>query len=94
MKAIRSLAITAMMLTAAAASAQTTTWNDPMKAGYPTVQNQAWTSEIGHSYVRMPDRAEAQVRKPLWDLSRNSAGLALYFTTNSPTITVRYKISG
>ena len=65
-----------------------------MKAGYPTVQNQAWTSEIGHSYVRMPDRAEAQVRKPLWDLSRNSAGLALYFTTNSPTITVRYKISG
>ncbi|WP_289735995.1 SGNH/GDSL hydrolase family protein [Paramuribaculum intestinale] len=94
MKTIRSLAITAMMLTAAAASAQTTTWNDPMKAGYPTVQNQAWTSEIGHSYARMPDRAEAQVRKPLWDLSRNSAGLALYFTTNSPTITVRYKISG
>lgn len=95
MKTIKSLAITAMMLAAIpAASAQTTTWNDPMKAGFPTVQNQAWTSEIGQSYVRMPDRAESQVRKPLWDLSRNSAGLALYFTTNSPTITVRYKISG
>lgn len=94
MKTFTSIALAALLLAAAPAAKAQTTWTDPLQAGYPTVQNQGWTDEIGHSYVRLPDRAEAQVRKPLWDLSRNSAGLALYFTTNSPTITVSYKISG
>lgn len=69
-------------------------WHNPMEAGFPVIQNQGWSEEIGYKYVRLPDRAKQQVRTPLWDLSRNSAGLAIHFYCNSPQITVRYKVSG
>lgn len=69
-------------------------WLNPMEAGFPVVQNQGWPEEIGYSYVRLPDRAESEVRKPLWDLSCNSAGLAVHFYSNAPTVKVRYQVSG
>lgn len=69
-------------------------WYNPMEAGFPVIQNQGWPEEIGYKYVRLPDRAKQEVRTPLWDLSRNSAGLTIYFHSNSPQITVRYKVSG
>lgn len=71
-----------------------TKWYNPMEAGFPVIQNQGWTKEIGNTYFRLPQRAEAEVRKPVWDLSRNSAGLAVHFYSNAPTITVRYAVSG
>lgn len=67
---------------------------NPMDAGFPVIQNQGFISEIGKTYARLPDRAKEVVRQPLWDLSRNSAGLAVYFYSNAPQITVRYKVAG
>lgn len=69
-------------------------WMNPLNAGQPVIQNQGWTDEIGNSYTRLPDRAQANVRKPLWDLSRNSAGLAIYFYSDAPEIQVRYTVKG
>lgn len=89
----RSLIMSAVVFTATMMSAQTQ-WNNPMEAGFYVIQNQAWPEEIGHSYVRLPDRAEKMVRKPLWDLSRNSAGLAIDFKTDAPKIKVRYTVDG
>lgn len=69
-------------------------WHNPMEAGFPVIQNQGWPEEIGYKYVRLPDRAEQQIRPAVWNLSRNSAGLAIHFNSNSPQIAVRYKVSG
>lgn len=65
------------------------TWHNPMTCGYEVVQNQAFANEID-GYDRLPERAQEVVRGPVWYLSQNSAGLAIYFYTNSPTIEVRY----
>lgn len=69
-------------------------WQNPMSAGFPVIQNQGWPDEIGYKYVRLPDRAEKEIRPAVWNLSRNSAGLAIHFYSNASQITVRYKVSG
>lgn len=69
-------------------------WFNPLEAGFPVIQNQGFTAEIGQSYVRLPDRAKSQVRDAVWYLSRNSAGLAIHFYCNAPQIKVRYAVSG
>lgn len=69
-------------------------WYNPMDAGFPVIQNQGFTNEIGKTYSRLPDRAKDVVRGAVWDLSRNSAGLAVYFYSNAPQIKVRYTVSG
>ena len=67
-------------------------WLNPLECGFPVIQNQGWTEEIGDRYVRLPQRAEGKVRKPVWDLSRNSAGLAIHFFSNAPELKVRYQV--
>lgn len=69
-------------------------WFNPQQADFVTMQNQGWPDEIGHSYTRLPDRAEQAVRKEVWNLSRNSAGLAIHFYSNAPQIKVRYTVGG
>ncbi len=69
-------------------------WNNPQKAGFKVIQNQAWTDEIGDTYNRLPDRAKTIVRPEVWRLSNNSAGLAVYFYSNAPEILIRYKVNG
>lgn len=69
-------------------------WFNPMNTDYPVIQNQGWTKEIGNSYARLPQRAKSEVREPLWNLSRNSAGLAIHFYSNANNITIRYKVEG
>lgn len=71
-----------------------TNWCDPLKENYYVIQNQGWTSEIGKTYQRLPDRAEDEVRKPVWNLSQNSAGLAIHFYTNAEKIEIRYGVTG
>lgn len=68
--------------------------HDPLKENYPVIQNQGWTNEIGKTYQRLPNRAEKEVRKPVWDLSGNSAGLAIHFYTNAEKIEIRYEVKG
>ncbi|RHJ83181.1 hypothetical protein DW103_07485 [Parabacteroides sp. AM08-6] len=69
-------------------------WYNPMDAGFPVIQNQGFTQEIGTTYTRLPKRAEGVVRTPVWNLSRNSTGLAIYFNCDASQIKVRYKVSG
>ena len=43
-------------------------------------------------YDRLPARAKATVPAPVWDLSHNSAGLALHFVTDSGAFRVRWTV--
>lgn len=58
------------------------------------ISGQAWPDEVKDYYDRLPARAEEIVRKPLWDLSKNSAGLQLQFVSDAPEIVIRYKVNG
>ncbi len=44
-------------------------------------------------YDRLPATAEGSVRKEVWDLSRHSAGMLVRFTTSSPELHVRYRLT-
>ena len=44
-------------------------------------------------YDRLPARAEGVVRKAVWDLSRHSAGMLVRFSTTSPQLRVRYRLT-
>lgn len=69
-------------------------WLNPLQTNGPVIQNQGWIDETGSAYTRLPERAKAQVRTAVWDLSRHTAGLALYFYSNAPQIAVRYQVDG
>ena len=58
------------------------------------IDGQAWSAEMGNSIQRLPPRAAALVRKPVWDLSQQTAGLSIRFVSNAPEIIVRYKVTG
>lgn len=70
------------------------TWWKPSDSSFPVVEGQMWSSEMNDSLFRLPPRAEPLVRKPVWHLSKNSAGLSIRFVSNAPQIVVRYKVSG
>ncbi|MBL7817174.1 MAG: SGNH/GDSL hydrolase family protein [Saprospiraceae bacterium] len=74
--------------------AQNLKWWKPSDSPFPTVDGQYWSSEMQDSLFRLPPRAEPLVRKPVWNLAKNSAGLFIRFVSNAPQITVRYKVSG
>lgn len=71
-----------------------TKWYDPLDGDTPYIQGRAWNKEIGKSFHRFPQRAQPVLRKPVWDLSTNTAGLYIEFYTNAPSIKVRYLCSG
>ncbi|MCP4778161.1 MAG: hypothetical protein GY880_28435 [Planctomycetaceae bacterium] len=49
--------------------------------------------ETAKPYDRLPAKAEAGLRKAVWDLSRHSAGMVARFTTDSTVVKVRYELS-
>ncbi len=58
-----------------------------------TVEGQAWPeAERGHRWDRLPARAEADLRPPLWRLSQDSAGIALRFVSDADTIHARWSL--
>ncbi|MGM1428906.1 SGNH/GDSL hydrolase family protein [Sphingobacterium lactis] len=46
------------------------------------------------NFGRLPIELKDQVRKPVWGLGQNSAGVYLDFKTSAKTITVRYQVQG
>ena len=76
--------------------AQTTpfTWWNPAESNFPVIEGQAWPKEVKDKYDRLPARAEKTVRKQVWDLSTQSAGLMIRFRANSGEIRVRYVVGG
>ncbi len=79
---------------APAQSAAQYQWRNPADEKFAVVGGQAWPTEAARFYDRFPARAEKSVRKEVWDLSRNSAGEWLGFTTNAANIIVRYTVEG
>ena len=70
-------------------------WYNPLQAGFPVIQNQAWTGEERENpYNRFPLRAKDNVRRAVWSLSHHSAGECIVFTTNAKEIYVRYTLAG
>ena len=46
------------------------------------------------TYKRFPDSLEMHLRNPVWSLSKNSAGIAIYFETNSSQVAAKWKTGG
>ena len=71
-----------------------TAWHNPAADSLLPIQGRAWNAETGKAYQRLPQRAEQLVRKPVWDLSLQTAGLYVKFYTNAPQIQVKYQVTG
>jgi len=65
-------------------------WHDVEDWG---VEGRGWpATEMKRFFDRLPGRAEGLVRKEVWDLSRDSAGMLTRFSTDSPQIHVDYTL--
>ncbi len=56
-----------------------------------TIQGRGW-KETPTPYDRLPTNAQDPVPPPVWQLSQQSAGISVCFTSNSPEIHVRYTL--
>ena len=74
-------------------SAQTFKWHNPENAEFQVIQGQALGNETREGfYHRLPARAKDVLRKRVWDLSRQTAGESICFSTDAKEIRVRYKV--
>lgn len=71
--------------------AQETNWFGESPEMMNALEGRGWE---GIGFNRLPDSAENVVRQPVWNLSRQTAGLMLRFTSDSPEIQVTYKPTG
>lgn len=55
------------------------------------VEGKAW-KDTKRYYDRLPAKADGVVRKPVWSLSRHSAGMVVRFKTDAPAIFARYTL--
>ncbi len=63
-------------------------WYDVEQWG---VEGKGW-AETQRYYDRLPAKAEGKVRPPVWNLSRDSSGMSVLFSTDAPEIWVRYRL--
>jgi hypothetical protein len=56
------------------------------------VEGRGW-NDTTDFYDRLPAKAEGVVRQPVWDLSRNSAGICVRFITDATTIRARWALT-
>lgn len=69
-------------------------WHSPMSESPQVIQGRFWSDEIGTKYQRFPERAREMLRKPVWNLSYQTAGLYVKFMTDANSIDVRYGVTG
>lgn len=93
----RVLALFVVVLGFVAAIADATAqvrWYDPEKADFPVIQGQGLEEQPRQGfYHRLPAEAEKTLRSRVWDLSKQSAGESIVFTTDAKEITVRYTVT-
>ncbi|MCW5554193.1 MAG: SGNH/GDSL hydrolase family protein [Verrucomicrobiae bacterium] len=63
-------------------------WRDAREL---TVEGKGWT-DTKDFYDRLPARAESLVRAPVWNLSRDSAGISVRFVTEATTIAAQWQL--
>ncbi len=56
-----------------------------------TIEGKGWL-DTEEFYDRLPLRAKSVVRSAVWDLSRQSAGMAVRFTTDATSISARWSL--
>ncbi len=64
-------------------------WSDIRQFG---VEGRGW-SDTKVFYDRLPAKAEGVVPKPVWDLSRDSAGMCVRFVTDATTLRARWAVA-
>ena len=69
-------------------------WWNPINSAFPVISGQNWPNEVKSIYHRLPKRAEKKVRRAVWKLSNQSAGLSIRFWTNANHVHVRYQVKG
>lgn len=69
-------------------------WWNPLQQDSEVIEGQAWAENLESGFDRLPHSAKEKVSRPLWNLSKNSAGLSLRFRTNASNIFVKYKLLG
>ncbi|WP_242205971.1 SGNH/GDSL hydrolase family protein [Aestuariivivens insulae] len=67
-------------------------WWNPMADSTQVLEGQGWGKPAVYGYNRLPKAAEGKVRKAVWNLSKQSAGLSIRFVSNAQNIAVRYKV--
>jgi len=63
-------------------------WHDIRDWG---VEGKGW-ADTERPFDRLPARAKAKVRPPVWGLSRNSAGMCVRFETDARAISARWTL--
>ena len=67
-------------------------WNGPYDVRSLTVEGKGW-SDTKAFFDRLPEKAEGEVRPPVWDLSHDSTGLCVRFTTDATSIQARWTLT-
>lgn len=73
--------------------AQHKEWN-PANESTDIIDGKGWHEGGVNLYRRLPAKAQQFVREDVWDLSGNTAGLQIHFTTDADEIVVKYKVNG
>lgn len=61
-------------------------------AGFPRLGQAVSAEQLESPYDRLPAYLKDSIRKELWDLGKNSAGVAVRFRTDSKKITARWEV--
>lgn len=70
-------------------------WWNPSQGDFSVIEGQGWSGkDIQNPYDRLPAIAEKTVRKDVWNLSHNAAGLMIRFRASTDQLVVRYKVGG
>jgi hypothetical protein len=83
---IAALALTSLTF----ANFQSTEW-EWVQAHDLTFEGQGW-SDVDSPFDRLPKTAKGVVRDPVWNLSRDSSGMAVRFVTDSTAIACRWSL--
>jgi lysophospholipase L1-like esterase len=94
--AIHQIAVTTLCAAALAACAHgpepteaaNAVWTNALDLG---LEGQGWTANA-HPYDRLPARAKRIVRRPVWQLAHDSAGMCVRFVSDSPQIFARWTV--
>lgn len=68
-------------------------WFNPLEHSEPVIAGTHWHGEKESEFHRFPSRAKDMVRTPLWNLSKESAGLYISFYSNSSSIQIKYTVT-
>lgn len=87
--------ISFLLLLSLAAYGQTVkykSWN-PATGDIYALEGQGWRN-VESFFDRLPAPAKETVRKQVWTLSKNSAGMQLHFMTNAREVRIKYGVDG